>query len=146
MASPSCGRGLMTTYCNTFRVMKKYHTCLHAHGRQSWDGAMDAVTKLHQHLPPKSTIIFSIQSLRFIQFPCSEVMFVTLCQSLFPELFILMSNENCISNSYEMQSFMKPNVPAIMTHEHQSFAATVFCCDTSLSEQYAIEYEAQSQR
>ena len=41
-----------------------------------------------------------------------------------------------ISNYYEMQNSMKPNVPAIMTHEHQSLAAIE-------SEQYAIEYETQ---
>ena len=52
------------------------------------------------------------------------------------KLFKLMSNENCTSNYYEMQIFMKPNVPAIMTHEHQYLVAIE-------SEQYAIEYEAQ---
>ena len=53
-----------------------------------------------------------------------------------PKLLKLMSNENHRSKCYEMQSFMKSNVPAIMTHEHQSLAAIE-------SELYAIEYEAQ---
>ena len=35
-----------------------------------------------------------------------------------------------------MQSFMKTNIPAIMTHEYQSLAAIE-------TEQYAIEHEAQ---
>ena len=35
-----------------------------------------------------------------------------------------------------MQSFMKSNVPAIMAHDHQSFAAIE-------SEQYGVEHEAQ---
>ena len=92
---------------------------------------MGVITMLHQHLPPASTIIFSIRHLHFIQFLCSEVMSVTL-----PKLSKLMSNENSLSNNYEMRSFMKPNVPAIMTQHHQSFTALE-------SEQYAIEHEAR---
>ena len=53
-----------------------------------------------------------------------------------PKLFKLISNENRIRNNYEMQSFMKSNVPAIMTIDDQSFAAIE-------SEQYAVEDEAQ---
>ena len=41
-----------------------------------------------------------------------------------------------MSNCYEMQSLMKPNVPAIKTREHQSLAAID-------SENYDIKYEAQ---
>ena len=92
---------------------------------------LGVVTRLHQYLPPESTNIFSTRLLRFMQFPCSEVMSVTL-----PKLFKLMSNKNRISDNHEMQSFMKLNVPAIMTHDHQSFAAIE-------SEQYAVEHETQ---
>ena len=53
-----------------------------------------------------------------------------------PKLFKVMSNENSISNNYEMQSIMKPNVPAVMTHKHQSLT-------TIESEKYAVEHEAQ---
>ena len=60
-----------------------------------------------------------------------HVMSVTL-----PILFKAISNENRIRHNYEMQSFTKLNVPAVMTHEHQSFG-------TIESEQYAIEHEAQ---
>ena len=153
-------------YCNAFRVMKKYHMRSYAHVRQSWGGAMGVVTRLHQHLPPASTIIFPIRLLRFIQFLCSEVIPVTLYPSrvgegagreasgsrkpVYSQLLLLdsrwpshpsrrfksVSNENRISNNYETQSFMKPNVPAIMTHDHQSFAAIK-------SEQCAVEHEAQ---
>ena len=102
--------------------MKKYHACSHAHGRQSWDGSI-GVTKLQQHPPPyigqhllNSTYTFHIASVfgGYVRHVMS---------ALLPKLFKLMSNENRVRLYYEMHSFMKPNVPVIMPHEHQSLAA-----------------------
>ena len=55
---------------------------------------------------------------------------------MLPILFKVVSKENRLSKNYETQSFVKPHVPAIMTYEHQSFAALE-------SDQYAVEHEAQ---
>ena len=114
-------------YCNTFLVMKKYHTCSHENGRQ-WDGDMGVV---HQASLTSSSAPYIGNQLLYSTFTfhtvslfggyVSQVMCVTL-----PRLFKLMSNENRIRNNYEMQRFIKPNAPATVMHAlHAQYTCTV---------------------
>ena len=84
-----------------------------AHGRQSWIGSMRyrQVTKLHQHLHPYiyQHLLYSTYTFHIVS------MLVPLCPSHSPNCSNECQMNTALSNYYGMQSFMKPNVSAIMT-------------------------------
>ena len=136
VASPRCGRGLMSLCVAMHFVLRKSTIGAHmhsgdSHGMSAQLSSLVSAPYIDHYLLYATPTFQTVSSFGgYVR----HVMSVTL-----PKLLKLMSNENHRSKCYEMQSFMKSNVPAIMTHEHQSLAAIE-------SEQYAIEYEAQFQR